>query len=41
MDLDHRLVEVSTSEGHTRTYKPGEQLPLFFGGSILVEDIFD
>jgi Uma2 family endonuclease len=40
VDLDHRLVEVSTPDGHTRTYKPGQQLPLFFGGSIAVEDIF-
>jgi len=40
VDLDRRRVEVSTPDGHTRTYKPGQFLPLFFGGSIAVEDIF-
>jgi Uma2 family endonuclease len=40
VDLDHRLVEVSTPDGHTRTYKPGQEIPLFFGGRIAAEDIF-
>ena len=40
VDLDHRLVEVSTSEGHTRMYRLGQEIPLFFGGSAAVDQIF-
>jgi Uma2 family endonuclease len=41
VDLDHRLVEVSTPNGYTRTYKPGQEIPLFFGKSVAVADIFN
>jgi Uma2 family endonuclease len=40
VDLDHSLVEISTTDGHTRTYKPGQEIPLFFGGRIAAADIF-
>jgi Uma2 family endonuclease len=45
VDLDHRHVEVSTPDGHSITYrsgtcKSGRQIPLFFGGSVTVDDIF-
>lgn len=40
VDLEHRLVRVSTSDGHTHIYKPGGQIPLHFGGSLAVDSIF-
>jgi Uma2 family endonuclease len=40
VDTDHRLVEVSTPDGHSITYKSGQQIPLFFGGHIAVDEIF-
>jgi Uma2 family endonuclease len=40
VDIDHRLVNVATSEGRTHTYKSGDQIPLHFGGSIAVDAIF-
>lgn len=40
VDLEHRLVRVSTSDGHSHTYKSGDQIPLHFGGSLAVNDIF-
>ena len=33
-------VEVSTPDGHSITYNAGGQIPLFFGGSMVVDDIF-
>ena len=33
-------VEVSTPDGHSITYNAGGQIPLFFGGSMAVDDIF-
>ena len=30
VDLNHREVEVSTPDGLTVTYKPGQDIPLFF-----------
>ena len=29
-DIEHRQVEVSTSDGRTITYKSGRRIPLFF-----------
>ncbi len=40
VDTDHQLVEVSTPDGHSITYKSGQQIPLFFGGQIAVDEIF-
>jgi len=40
VDTDHRQVEVSTPDGHTITYKSGQEIPLFFGGSLAVDSIF-
>lgn len=40
VDTDHRQGEVSTPDGHTITYKPGQEIPLFFGGSLAVDSIF-
>ena len=33
-------VEVSTPDGHSVIYGAGQQVPLFFGGSIAVDEIF-
>lgn len=40
VDTDHQQIEVSTPDGHTITYKSGQQIPLFFGGSLAVNSIF-
>ncbi len=40
VDAGHRQVEVSTPDGHTVTYKTGQEIPLFFGGRIPVDAIF-
>ena len=40
VDSDHRQVEVSTPDGHTITYKSGQEIPLFFGGRLAVDSIF-
>ncbi len=40
VDLDHRQVEVSTPDGHTITYKSGQEIPLFFGGRLATHAIF-
>jgi Uma2 family endonuclease len=40
VDTDHRQVEVSTPDGHTITYKSGQEIPLFFGGRLSVDSIF-
>jgi Uma2 family endonuclease len=40
VDTDLREVEVSTPGGHSVTYKSGQEIPLFFGGSIAVDEIF-
>ena len=40
VDGGHRQVEVSTPDGHAITYKTGQEIPLFFGGSISVDAIF-
>lgn len=40
VDAGHRQVEVSTPDGHTITYKTGQEIPLFFGGRIPVDAIF-
>lgn len=33
-------VEISTPDGHTITYKPGQKIPLLFGGRLAVDSIF-
>ena len=40
VDPDHQIVKVSTPDGRTVTYKSGANIPLFFGGSIPVKEIF-
>jgi Uma2 family endonuclease len=42
VDPKRRLVKVSTPDGHTRTWKSGQQipLPLFAGKALPVDDIF-
>ena len=40
VDTVRRQVKVSTPDGHTLTYKTGQEIPLFFGGSVKVEAIF-
>jgi Uma2 family endonuclease len=40
VDVDLREVEVSTPGGHSVIYKSGQEIPLFFGGRIAVDEIF-
>lgn len=40
VDMDRRLVKVSTPDGHTITYKSTQQIPLLFGGTLAVDEIF-
>ena len=40
VDVDRQQVKVSTPDGRSVTYKSGATIPLFFGGSISVKDIF-
>ena len=40
LDTKLKEVEVSTPDGHSLTYKTGQQIPLFFGGSLAVDAIF-
>ena len=40
VDTAHRQIEVSTPDGHTRTYKSGQEIPLFFGGCLSVDAVF-
>ena len=40
VNAKRRHVEVSTPDGRTVTYKSGQEIPLFFGGSLAVDAIF-
>jgi Uma2 family endonuclease len=40
VDMDRRQVRVSMQDGHSITYKSGQQIPLMFGGSLPVDAIF-
>lgn len=40
VDTNKRQVEVSTPGGRAVAYQSGQHIPLFFGGSIFVDDIF-
>jgi Uma2 family endonuclease len=40
VDTGHREIDVSTPNGSTITYKTGQEIPLFFGGSIPIDAIF-
>ena len=40
VDSARRQVSVSTPDGRRATYKSGQQIPLFFGAPIDVDDIF-
>ncbi len=40
VDTRLRQVEVSTPDGHTITYKSGQESPLLFGGHLAVDAIF-
>jgi hypothetical protein len=33
-------VKISTFDGRTQTYKPGQQIPLLCGGTLAVDAIF-
>jgi Uma2 family endonuclease len=41
VDADRRQVTVSTSDGRRFTYKSGDKIPLFFGGTLGVDAIFE
>ena len=43
MDIERRQVEVSTPDGRSLTYKPGQSIPLFFAAeaSLAVGSIFE
>lgn len=40
VDTKYRLVDVSTPDGLTVTYKSGQEIPLLFGGRLSVDAIF-
>lgn len=40
VDPVHQQVRISGADGHTAIWKLGQQIPLFFGGSIPVDAIF-
>ena len=40
VDTNLREVEVSTADGHAVTYKSGQEIPLFFGGALAIDQIF-
>jgi Uma2 family endonuclease len=40
VDPVRNQVKVTTAGGRTATYKSGQEIPLFFGGAIAVDDIF-
>lgn len=40
VDPRRNQVKVSTDDGHVVRYKSGQQIPLFFGGAIAVDEIF-
>ncbi len=40
VDIEQREVEVSTPDGRAITYSSGQSIPLFFGGSLSVDEIF-
>jgi Uma2 family endonuclease len=40
VDTERRHVKVSTPDGRTLTYSAGQEIPLFFGGSVAVDAIF-
>ena len=40
VDLELHEVEVSFADGRIVNYKSGQQVPLLFGGSLAVDDIF-
>lgn len=42
VDIDRRQVKVSTPDGHTVTYRCGQEIPLMFGpAKLAVDAIFD
>jgi len=41
VDPKRRNVEVSTPDGHSKTYQTGQQIPLLFGGELAVAAIFE
>jgi Uma2 family endonuclease len=40
VDIEHRLVRVSTPDGLTVTYKADQEIPLLFGGKLAIDSIF-
>lgn len=40
VNLDLKQVEVSTPDGRSITYKSGQEIPLFLGGTLAVDQIF-
>jgi len=41
VDPARNQVRVSTAEGRTQTWRAGQTIPLYFGGSIAVDSIFN
>jgi Uma2 family endonuclease len=41
VDLERQQVKVSTPDRHTLTYISGDEIPLFFGGKLAVDTIFE
>ena len=41
VDGDRKQIRVSTSDGRTVTYKSGDKIPLFFGGTLSVVAVFE
>lgn len=40
VSIERRQVKVTSRDGRVATYRAGQQIPLFFGGSIAVDAIF-
>ena len=40
VDPKRQTVRVSTSDGHSHTYRAGQKIPLMFGGALEVDAIF-
>jgi Uma2 family endonuclease len=40
VDLQQRQIELSTPGGRSIMYRAGDEIPLFFGGSVAVDAIF-
>src|SRR5262249_31698315 len=41
VDMDRCQIKVSTPDGHTITYKSGQEIPILFGGVLSVSAVFE